>query len=237
MKKLPLLNFVLLFFLAIALYFLWNRKPLHSFGEIKAERLSIVGPDGHLYISISNPERQALVTHRGKVMDTSVTNRDLPGLIFFNRLGDEVGGIYYDGDEKESFQGITFDQQDNDQVMVISKQEYLEDDKWQRFYGMYFRDRKDSIRNSEYYAQFKRDTVGLKDSLKQVATKNFYDRLWTEIDVYRMFLGRYENRETGLFIHDTKGRERIKIFVDSNDLPQILVLDTLGQQQDLIRLK
>ncbi|WP_318344494.1 hypothetical protein [Flagellimonas baculiformis] len=50
----------------------------------------------------------------------------MPGILFFNRVDDEVGGIYYNGTDEENFAGITFDQQKNDQIMAIMKDEYLE---------------------------------------------------------------------------------------------------------------
>ena len=130
-KQLPIINFV--FLIVLACFYFYDRqvKNVETFKEVQAERLSIIGPDKNLYISISNPEKQALATTHG-VPHNPGSERDLPGIIFFNRVGDEVGGIYYDGTDEENFAGITFDQQKNDQIMAIMKDEYLEGGEWKR---------------------------------------------------------------------------------------------------------
>lgn len=202
--------------------------------EIKTERLSIVDEDGHLFISISNPARQALVTHNGIVADTSITERDLPGIIFFNRTGDEVGGIFYDGTDSSSTQGITFDQLNNDQVMAIMKDEYYEGENLKRWYGMFFRERSDSILRKEYIDE----VISRLDTFTNEAAKAQYLQqsnkiLNEEIDTYRMFLGREANEEVGLFLFDSKGRERIKLYVDEHDNPRIVMIDSLGVAKDI----
>ncbi|WP_430907458.1 hypothetical protein [Maribacter sp. 2-571] len=198
--------------------------------ELQVERLSIVGPDGNLYVSISNPEQQALATTHG-VPHYPDSKRDLPGLIFFNRVGDEVGGIYYDGNDEESFSGITFDQQKNDQILAITKDEYRDGDEWKRWYGMFLRERSDSIRVKTLFEQLKEDIKDLGEEEKQKAYLKFKKYIDSEINVYRMFLGREENKNVGLFLYDSKGKERIKIYVDTLDVPRITIIDTLGNEK------
>ncbi len=198
--------------------------------ELQVERLSIVGPDGNLYVSISNPEQQALATTHG-VPHYPDSKRDLPGLIFFNRVGDEVGGIYYDGNDEESFSGITFDQQKNDQILAIMKDEYKHGDEWKRWYGMFLRERSDSIRVKTLFEQLKEDIKDLGEEEKQKAYLKFKKYIDSEINVYRMFLGREENKNVGLFLYDSKGKERIKIYVDTLDVPRITIIDTLGNEK------
>ncbi|WP_350284384.1 hypothetical protein [uncultured Croceitalea sp.] len=199
--------------------------------EIKAERLSIVGPDGHLYISISNPERQTLATVNGKPLSPG-TNRDLPGIIFFNRIGDELGGIYHDGTEGESFAGITFDQQKDDQILAIMKDEYKEDGKWKRWYGMFLRERSDSISQFEMFQNFYKETEDYSKEQKEMAYRAMRKLQDEEINVYRMFLGREENENVGLFLYDSKGRERIKLYVDADDRPKLTFLDEDGNEME-----
>ncbi|MEM1358626.1 MAG: hypothetical protein AAGF89_10515 [Bacteroidota bacterium] len=234
MKVLPLINTALLLFL---LYFVFTTRQQGNTAiqeEIKAERLSIVGPDGHLYMSISNPARQALATHNGKPIDTNETERDLPGIMFFNRTGDEVGGIYYDGTDSSSIQGITFDQMNNDQVMAIMKDEYYEGDEIKRWYGMYFRERSDSITRYQFIKNIQKELKTIEEEAEKKEKLAKYTRLLNEeIDTYRLFLGREENEEVGLFLFDSKGRERIKIYVDAEDRARLVVLDSLGNKKDL----
>ncbi|MEM7572271.1 MAG: hypothetical protein AAF433_05205 [Bacteroidota bacterium] len=234
LKRLPTINFILWLLLAAA--FIWRELVPQDarFEELQVERLSIVGPDGHLYIAISNPERQAMATTHGVINDPDGGPRDIPGIIFFNRVGDEIGGIIYDGTDTTSTQTISFDQQKNDQVMVMMKDEYLDGEEWKRFYGLYFRERMDGTTNREFFDEFRQDTVGMSLAEQSEATQQFYQQLWGEIDVYRMFLGREENEQIGLFIYDSKGRERLKLYVDENDEAKLVVVDSTGLEQNFL---
>ncbi|MEM9527154.1 MAG: hypothetical protein AAGA31_11115, partial [Bacteroidota bacterium] len=150
------------------------------------------------------------------------------------RTGDEVGGIYYDGTDSSSIQGITFDQMNNDQVMAIMKDEYYEGDEIKRWYGMYFRERSDSITRYQFIKNIQKELKTIEEEAEKKEKLAKYTRLLNEeIDTYRLFLGREENEEVGLFLFDSKGRERIKIYVDAEDRARLVVLDSLGNKKDL----
>ncbi len=231
-KQLPIINLTLLIALICFVFYDRQVKNVETFKEIKAERLSIIDAEENLYISISNPEKQALATTHG-IAHNPGSKRDLPGIIFFNRVGDEVGGIYYDGTDEESFSGITFDQQKNDQIMAIMKDEYLVDGEWKRWYGMFFRERSDSIRVEKLYDQFLERTKSMTKAEKDAEYLKFKKYLDSEINVYRMFLGREESKNTGLFIYDSKGNERIKIYVDEFDNTRFEIFDKNGVKQTI----
>ncbi|MEO0731717.1 MAG: hypothetical protein AAFZ52_02705 [Bacteroidota bacterium] len=233
MKALTILNLLLL----VALAYLFFTQPGFDenqiFGELRAERLTIVGADGHQYIVISNPDRQAIATQNHVPIDPKETPRDMSGILFFNRTGDEIGGIFYDGTDSTSAQGITFDQMNNDQVMAIMKDEYYEDEELRRWYGMFFRERSDETRRDIFIRDFlaKLKTIEDEDekaAFRAAATKQLNE----EIDTYRLFLGREENEEVGLFLYDSKGRERIKLYVDAEDRARLTVLDSLGNARE-----
>jgi hypothetical protein len=159
----------------------------------------------------------------------------LPGIIFFNRVGDEVGSITFDGTDSTSSQGITFDQLKNDQVMAIMKDEYYEGKGLKRWYGMFLRERSDSIRREKYVKNAIAEINAIKDESKKQELLSYYNnKLNSEIDIFRMFLGREENRDVGLFLYDSKGRERIKLFIDKDDNAQIQIIDTNGNAKNLI---
>lgn len=231
-KHLPIINLV--FLIVLTCFFFYDRHvdDIETFKEIEAERLSIIDAEENLYISISNPEKQALATTHG-IPHNPGSKRDLPGIIFFNRVGDEVGGIYYDGTDEESFAGITFDQQKNDQIMAIMKDEYLHEGEWKRWYGMFFRERSDSIRAEKLYEQFLETTKSMTKEVRDTEYVKFKTYLDSQINVYRMFLGREENKNTGLFIYDSKGKERIKIYVDEADNTRFELFDKNGSKQNI----
>jgi len=226
-KPLPFINLIALLIIGYLALFNNNKKDRESFKEIDVERINIIGEDKNLYMSISNAERQALATIGGEPISPG-TKRDLPGIIFFNRIGDEVGGIYYDGTDDESYAGITFDQQKNDQIMAIMKDEYIEDGEWKRWYGMFFRERTDSIRVETLFDKFTERTMTLSKEVKREEYLKFKQYLDSEINVYRMFMGRDIDKNTGLFIYDSKGKERIKIYVDKDDNTRLELLDKYG---------
>ena len=69
-----------------------------SFEEIDVERINIVEGNGDLKLVISNSERQ----HSGIINGKPLPKRQRKaGLIFFNSMGDECGGLIYDGNDKE----------------------------------------------------------------------------------------------------------------------------------------
>jgi hypothetical protein len=45
----------------------------------------------------------------------------------------------------------------------------------------------------------------------------------------RFFAGKNQSGEVGLFLNDSKGIPRLKIFIDKNDQPVIQTLDQNGQ--------
>ncbi|MGB7068566.1 MAG: hypothetical protein WBD22_03670 [Pyrinomonadaceae bacterium] len=93
-----------------------------KFAEIDVERINIVEKDGKLRMVISNQERQ----HPG-IVNGKIIKRDgprPPGMIFFNQLGDEMGGyVFGDNGGNGHFGMITWDKVRNDQrwLSAISK--------------------------------------------------------------------------------------------------------------------
>ena len=95
---------------------------------------------------------------------------------------------------------------------------------------MFFRERVDSVRVEKLYDEFIEKTKGMDESEKNLEYQQFKKYLDSEINVYRMFLGREENKNTGLFIYYSKGRERIKLYVDETDTALFEILDKDGNE-------
>ncbi len=136
MKKLSLINLVLLVGIIAHLLYNQSKKENIHFKRLTAERIDIVGENGNRFIVLSNPKDQALATTNGEVINPEKTERNTPGLLFFNSEGDEVGGLMFDKDNQGTYQMLTFDQNKNDQIMVLRKDEYEENGKWFRQYGI-----------------------------------------------------------------------------------------------------
>src|ERR1041385_4893485 len=65
-----------------------------KFDEITVQRMNVVDADGTLRMVISNKDRMHPGQMDGKVIDRP---RPVAGMLFFNDVGDEVGGLTFTG--------------------------------------------------------------------------------------------------------------------------------------------
>lgn len=204
------------------------RNNNNRFTEITAGRINIVEPDGTLRMVISNQESQHSGAMNGKVMP----KRERPaGMIFFNNEGDECGGLVYDGNKKEAGMVYSIDQYKNDQIMQLQYQQ--DDDKGllKRSYGFKLWDRSD-----EYPLQRQWDYLDSLGKRKDTAAFNAGLRKYQAaggLGTERLFLGRTQNGETGLFLRDDKGVPRLRIFIDKNNQPVMQTLNDKGEPKSL----
>lgn len=214
-----ILTIVLLLFIA---YFFVSKNNKTHFEEITAERINIVEKDGTLKMVISNQQRQ----HPGLLDGKPIPSRDRPaGMIFFNAAGDECGGMVYDGDAKESDFSYSIDQFKNDQIMQLDYTEDHSTPQLKRHYGLKLWDEPDDLPLAKFLKAI--------DSLKQKgdSAQNNYVKQLQEKGLWRterFFAGKNENGEVGLFIKDSKGKPRIKLYVDKQNNPRIEFLDENG---------
>ncbi|SFN60653.1 hypothetical protein SAMN05421594_3524 [Chryseobacterium oleae] len=199
-----------------------DKTSRQRFEEIDVERINIIEKDGTLKMTISNKKRQ----HPGMFNNKELKPREREaGLIFFNELGDECGGLVYSADEKESGMVYSFDQRNTDQIMQL---QYLEDagDKKSRTYGLKLWDRPDNFPMEEI--------MKFEDSLKRlndpVASKKAYAKLRQEgkLTSERFFAGKTAAGDVGLFIRDTNGKVRLRVYIDKNNQTHIDKLDENG---------
>jgi hypothetical protein len=194
------------------------------FEEIDVERINIIEKDGQLKMVISNKQRQ----HPGLISGKEIPPRErAAGMIFFNEAGDECGGLIYEGNEENSDMTYSIDQFRNDQIMQLNYSEQHKTGKPRRAYGLKLWDRSDNM-------QMERQ-VHLRDSLKalndKAASEKVYQQLAAkgELGAERFFAGKTYDGEVGVFIRDTKGNPRIKIFIDAQNNPRLQFLDANGK--------
>lgn len=65
------------------------------FGELDVERINVLGPDGKPEIVIANRQRLPAPVADGKTISSD--RGKVPGLVFYNATGDEMGGLIFDG--------------------------------------------------------------------------------------------------------------------------------------------
>lgn len=186
--------------------------------EITVERINIVEPDGRLKMVISNRQNQ----HPGMVDGKVVAKRDRSaGLIFFNDVGDECGGLIYNGDKQNADMTYSVDQFKNDQLMQLQYSQ-TNSHKPERSYGFKLWDRSDSYS----LKKLMHDVDSLK-KLNATAYEAGVNQLKSagKLGVERLFLGKNKAGEVGLFLKDADGKPRIKIYINTANEPVVAILD------------
>ncbi|HEY9256882.1 hypothetical protein [Chitinophaga sp.] len=195
-----------------------------KFQEIDVERINVVEKDGTLKMVISNKARQ----HPGMSDGKDLSKRDRsPGIIFFNGVGDECGGLIYEADKQSAGMVYSVDQYKNDQVMQLQYSQNTSGDKKDRSYGLKIWDQSDDFPLSAQIKVF--------DSLAALKNEAVYEKEVQRmsdaglLNKERLFIGKTKKGEVGLFIRDEKGKTRIKLYVDKNNKTVIEMLDENGQ--------
>jgi len=212
--------------LILAFLFLTSLKPVSSiqkFDEITVERINIVEPDGKLKMVLSNQVRQ----HPGMIDGNLFPERQRPpGILFFNEEQDEVGGLAYYGNQEEGGNQVflSFDQYKNDQVMQLM--EYTAKDGSNR-YGLQLWERDKALSAPQILQVFDsldREGYNYRQKLEFLKQRNGGE----PITAPRLFLGRDYDRATGMFLQDTYGTDRLRIYLDKDNTPRMELLDAQG---------
>ncbi len=213
----------LVFGALLALLFYRTSTPRRA-EELTVERLNIVEKDGTLRLVLSNQARQ----HPGIVEGKPLPARPRgAGLIFFNTDGDECGGLVYDGNQQQASLSLSVDQYRNDQVMQLQYQEARGPSAPLRSYGLRLWDRPGRFTLGQLVRRL--------DSLRQLPDPTRYEKGVADLKAKhllgeeRLFLGKNNQRETGLFIRDSLGRPRIQLYVDARGQARLETINPDGK--------
>ena len=193
-----------------------------KFEELTVERINVVEADGSLKLVISNGERQTMGVVEGRPLPD---RGRWPGLIFFNDLGDEMGGLIFGGDEEGGGEILTFDQFRQDQVMGLTNSERSAGDKRLRETGLVFWDRPetrtiwDDLEDRELFAGLDADEREAEIARRTVEN---------EFTARRMFVGRNDTGEVGIELRDRQGRIRLRLMTTMEGDSRIEFLDEEG---------
>jgi hypothetical protein len=197
---------------------------VQRFDEISVQRLNVVDANGTLRMVLSNKDRM----HPG-VMDGKTIDRPRPeaGLLFFNDVGDEVGGLTFTGREING-QGaaaarLMFDQWKQDQTIGI---EYG-DSQGRRSAGLRVWDRSDTQRLSELI-----DALNAANALKDADARTAAvqaARAKVQPGNQRLFAGKDLNKASIVNLFDANGKSRLVLKVDADGTASIEFLDAEGR--------
>ena len=190
-----------------------------------------MGEDRSLRMVISNENRQ----HPGRIDGKDLPKRDRPsGIIFFNNEGDECGGIISGVDKKEgvvnSGMSFTMDNYRNDQVVQILNNETYENGNTEIIRGLMF---------NEFPVGSSLTTIINKlEEFEKITDPQKKEELKKELEnessKKRLFIGRNTDNDNGLFLYDSLGKLKMKIFVDKSGNPKIEVIDKEGKTKTIV---
>lgn len=193
-----------------------------SFSEIDVERINVVEADGTLRMVISNQERQHPGIVNGKVIER--TEPRPPGLIFFNHLGDEMGGLVFGANgDVGHWGGLTWDKVRGDQTIGFR---YLEGDNGASSAALEMWQQPD-VPGDVLMAKF--DSVrALQDpAAREAAIQQMSDA--GELTTRRLYLGKGRDDAMILDMRDPEGRSRIRMTVAPDGTPLLEFLDAAGE--------
>jgi hypothetical protein len=196
-----------------------NPPEKQKLGEIDVERINIVEKDGKLKMVISNSERQ----HPGRMDGVSFPRQRPPGILFFNDIGDECGGLIFDGSQKDGqFAVVSFDKFREDQTIQLR---HIEEADGNYFAGLTVWERLNSpaaerMKRGQEIRQMPEGTE------KRAALKSFIEAgSW---GFERVSVGKTYNQTAAVTLSDRKGRARINLAVDSTGNAKLEFLDEKG---------
>lgn len=188
--------------------------------EIRVERIDVVEPDGRIAMVIANSERLP-----GAIVDGEerLASRQAPEMLFYNRKGDESGGLIYrtaklpDGSEV-GYGHLSFDQANQNQVVKL---QYLQN--------------RHGIKNGLTVVDRPTDiTIGEILDLQKRAAEDAAARARLEalegagrVGSDRVFVGS-RDRMASLELNDRLGRTRLRLHVTPEGKARIDFLDESG---------
>ena len=221
-------SYVLVSVLIFSGFFYIAVNPVNNsnqkFTEIDVERINIVEKNGDLKMVISNRERQHPGISNGKVIERESPRP--PGILFFNQIGDEMGGLVYgENGENGHFGSLTWDKFRGDQTMGFR---HLEGSNGSYSSGISMW-QQPNIPGDQMGALLDSVYTNIEDRERRSEVLDSL-RTLNLITTNRLFLGKGRNDSAVLIMHDMKGTVRLAIQVDAEGNPAINFYNEDGEK-------
>lgn len=197
-------------------------------GQLDLQRLNIVGPDGQLQMVISNRQLMPEGRMDGKTF-TSQGRHDGAGLIFYNALGDEDGGLTFGAVKTAqgyaASAGLMFDQFKQDQTIGLT----YDEERGKRAAGLRVWQRPDLDLAQE--VEKIQATRALPAGPAKTAALADFDRARKsgQYGALRLFAGKNPAEDSTLVLSDSAGRPRLRLAVTAAGAASIEFLDADGK--------
>lgn len=192
-----------------------------KFAEIDVERLNVREKNGQLVMVVANSSRMPDPVINGKTWKTERP----AGLLFYNGLGDENGGLVFGavegGGKYGAYQGLSFDKHKQAQAMAL----VYNDHSGKYRAGLQIWDRPeipltDIITRREELLKMA-DGAAKTDALKKLDEQNFSPT--------RVYVGKNAEKESEVTLYDAGGKARIKMSVAADGAAKLDFLDASGK--------
>jgi hypothetical protein len=191
-----------------------------KFSEITVERLNIADKNGQLRMVMANTERMPDPIINGKSFKTERP----PGIIFYNGLGDEDGGLIFGAaaakEKYGAYAGLLFDQYKQSQIIGL----VYNDHSGKRQAGLSVWDRPE-IPLSDLLLR-REEIEKMPDGAAKSEAKNKLKE--AEFSPTRVFVGKNTERDAKVTLYDARGKARINMQVGADGTPKLEFMDENG---------
>lgn len=196
-------------------------KSKEKFAELDVERLNVREKNGQLVMVVANSDRMPDPVINGKTWKTERP----AGMLFYNGLGDENGGLIFGAVEGKgkygAYQGLSFDKHKQAQAMAL----VYNDHSGKYRAGLQIWDRPeipltDIVTKREELMKMP-DGEAKTAALKKLDEQNFSPT--------RVYVGKNADRESEVTLFDANGKARIKMSVSADGNPKLDFLDAAGK--------
>lgn len=209
----------ILFSLSLGGAIIWLMATRNSADHLTLHRLDIVEPDGQIRLAISNREELPAAVMNGKPVPRN--GRDA-GMIFFNNEGFECGGLQISGSKTG---------QDPEQALSLTYDQYHGDQNLQLLYNQSGATKTAGLRIKDHPDEEIKDVAAELEKIqalpdgpeKQSQLQALHDK-----SPLRAFFGKREGLP-GVWLTDTQGKERLRLYIDTSGDPHIEMLDKDGK--------
>jgi len=193
-------------------------------GRLDVQRIDVREPDGTLRLTISNKAMAPDPVIGGQTATRQGGNQ--AGLIFFNDLGDECGGLVWgaepEGEEQHAGAAVLFDQFQGDQTVgIIYDQEH-----GRRRAGLIVWDRPDIPLDQllERYQALRAIEPGPERERAEAELRS--EGL---VGAQRVFVGKTAEKDAVVDLRDGRGTPRLRLVVSEAGEARIAFLDESGE--------
>ncbi len=196
-------------------------RSKEKFTEIDVERINVREKNGQLVMVAANSSRMPDPIVNGKSFKTERP----AGLLFFNGLGDENGGLVFGAvagkGKYGAYQGFSFDKYKQAQAMAL----VYNDHSGKYRAGLHIWDRPETPLDQILTRQEEIDKMPDGDAKTAAAKKLKQDNF----SPTRVYVGKNAEKESEVTLFDTNGNARIKILVGADGTPKLDFLDANGK--------